>query len=94
MEFLADEPATRSSTSICLKISDTAGFSKEHREGAPKKISDLLAAEGVALDIKGHREAPAHIRIWGGPTVDPEDVEVLLPWLDWAFDEISRCEAF
>ena len=93
MEFLAAEPATRSSTSICLKISEAAGLTEEHRETAPKKISDLLAAEGVALDIKGHREAPAHIRIWGGPTVDPEDIEVLLPWLDWAFDEIVRSEA-
>jgi len=92
-EFLADDPATRSCTSICLKISDAAGLSDEDREAAPKKIADLLAAEGVALDIKGHREAPPHLRIWGGPTVDPEDIEALLPWLDWAFDEIARAEA-
>ena len=92
-EFLADDPATRSSTSICLQISDAAGLSDEDREAAPKKIADLLAAEGVAFDIKGHREAPPHLRIWGGPTVDPDDIEALLPWLDWAFDEISRAQA-
>ena len=92
-EFLADDPATRSSTSICLQISDAAGLSDEDREAAPKKIADLLAAEGVALDIKGHREAPPHLRIWGGPTVDPDDIEALLPWLDWAFEEISRAQA-
>ena len=85
-------PATRSSTSICLQISDAAGLSDEDCEAAPK-IADLLAAEGVALDIKGHREAPPHLRIWGGPTVDPEDIEALLPWLDWAFDKISRAQA-
>ena len=92
-EFLADDPATRSSTSICLQISNAAGLSDEDREAAPKKIADLLAAEGVAFDIKGHREAPPHLRIWGGPTVDPDDIEALLPWLDWAFDEISRAQA-
>ena len=92
-EFLADDPATRSSTSICLQISDAAGLSDEDREAAPKKIADLLAAEGVAFDIKGHREAPPHLRIWGGPTVDPDDIEALLPWLDWAFDKISRAQA-
>ena len=90
VDFLAREPATRSCTSICLEITEASGLSEDARAGAPKRLSDLLAAEGIALDIKGHREAPPHLRIWGGPTVDPEDVEALLPWLDWAFDEVSR----
>lgn len=85
IEFLANDPATRSSTSMCLKISEAAGLTEAQREAAPKGISDLLEAEGVAYDVKGHREAPANLRIWGGPTVDPEDTELLLPWLDWAF---------
>ena len=63
------------------------------REAAPAKISGLLADEGVAYDIKGHREAPPHLRIWGGPTVDPDDIRALLPWLDWAFAEMARAEA-
>ena len=93
VDFLAREPATRSCTSICLEITEASGLSEDTRAGAPKRLSDLLAAEGIAFDIKGHREAPPHLRIWGGPTVDPEDVEALLPWLDWAFDEISRAVA-
>ena len=59
---------------ICLQISDAAGLSDEDREAAPKR-PDLLVAEGVALGSKGHREAPPHLRIWGGPTVDPDDIE-------------------
>ena len=93
VDFLAREPATRSCTSICLEITEASGLSEDTRAGAPKRLSDLLAAEGIAFDIKGHREAPPHLRIWAGPTVDPEDVEALLPWLDWAFDEISRAAA-
>ena len=90
VKFLARDPATRSCTSICLEIAEASGLSADAREEAPKRIADLLAAEGVAYDIKGHREAPSNLRIWGGPTVDPEDIEALLPWLDWAFNQISR----
>ena len=92
VDFLAREPATRSCTSICLEITEASGLSEDARADAPKRLSDLLAAEGIAFDIKGI-EAPPHLRIWGGPTVDPEDVEALLPWLDWGFDEISRAAA-
>ncbi len=93
IEFLAFDPETISNTSICLKIAEASGLSPDEMAAAPKKIADLLAAEGVAFDIKGHREAPPNIRIWGGPTVDSADVALLLPWLDWAFAEISRAKA-
>ena len=64
---------------MCLKISEASGLSPEERAEAPQKISALLEAEEVAYDIKGHKEAAPNLRIWGGPTVDPEDIEAL----DW-----------
>jgi phosphoserine aminotransferase len=78
---------------MCLKISEASGLSAEERAKAPQKISALLEAEEVAYDIKGHKEALPNLRIWGGPTVDPEDIEALLPWLDWAFNEMTRTAA-
>lgn len=93
IEFLAKDPAIRSCTSICLEFAEASGLSLSARAEAPKRISDLLAAEDVAYDIKGHREAPPNLRIWCGPTVDPEDVEALMPWLDWAFDQITHAAA-
>jgi len=69
-DFLAEDPATRSCTSICLKAS--------------KEIAGLLEKEGVAYDIASYRDAPAGLRIWGGATVETADIEALLPWLDWA----------
>ena len=54
-----------------------------------KKARDWLEAEGVAYDIAGHRDAPPHLRIWGGATIETADVRALLPWLDWAAAQVA-----
>ncbi len=75
---LAADPATRSTTSVCLTV-----------EGADedfiKKFAALLDAEGAAYDIAGYRDAPPGLRIWCGATVDTADIEAIGPWLDWAW---------
>ena len=90
--FLAEEPATRSPTSICLKIIDADFLARdeEGRAAFAKAIADRLEAEGVAFDVASYRDAPPGLRIWGGATVETSDLEALLPWLDWAFSETRR----
>ena len=80
---LAVDPATASTTSVCLKftdarITDGAAFAKA--------VAKRLEKEGVALDIGAYRDAPAGLRIWCGSTVETADVEALMPWLEWAFE--------
>ncbi|MEK9799855.1 MAG: phosphoserine transaminase [Alphaproteobacteria bacterium] len=85
--YLAEDPATASSTSVCLRIVDD-WFQAQTPETQKKMVKDveaLLAAENVAEDISCYRDAPLGLRIWCGPTVDTADVEALLPWLDWAY---------
>lgn len=89
IDFLPSDPATRSSTSICLKLSDACPLQGEARETAPKRIAKLLEEEAVAFDINGYRDAPPGLRIWGGATVERSDLEALTPWLDWAFSKIA-----
>ena len=89
-EVLARDPVTISSTALCLVISD-AWFTAQPDEvqaGVLKSMLALLEAEDVAVDINAYRNAPAGLRIWGGPTVDPEDIASLLPWLDWAYETV------
>ena len=85
--FLAQDPKTRSSTSICLTLIDPEIASRPEAGQAAfvKAMVKLLDDEQAAFDIAGYRDAPPGLRIWGGATVEPEDMGLLLPWLDWAF---------
>ena len=90
--FLAKDQASRSNTSVCLKITDPwfASLSDEAKADAAKKIASVLEKEGVALDIAGYRSAPPGLRIWCGATVDTADLEALTPWLDWAWAQVKQ----
>jgi phosphoserine aminotransferase len=86
VDFLAEDAATRSCTSICLKLV-APWFMRLPADGqaaAVKRLVALLEMEGVAYDIGAYRDAPPGLRIGGGATIDAADIEALLPWLDWA----------
>lgn len=87
IDYLAEDPATRSTTSVCLKIVDprVAAMDEPARQTLVRRMKALVEEEGAAFDIESHRNAPAGLRIWCGCTVDTADVEALTPWLDWAF---------
>ena len=92
LENLAVDPATRSNTSVCLKIvdADVARLPAEQQRAFIKTMEALLETERAAHDVAGHRDAPPHLRIWCGSTVEARDVEALTPWLEWAFVEAKR----
>lgn len=87
VEYLAETPEIRSTTSVCLKIVDprVTALDAEARRDLVTHIKRLVEIEGAAFDIEGHRNAPAGLRVWCGCTVDVADIEALTPWLDWAF---------
>ncbi len=87
VDNLAEDKATRSNTSVCIKVVDpaVAGASAEVQAKFAKDLAALLEKEGAALDAGSYRDAPPGLRIWAGSTVEKADVEALVPWLDWAF---------
>lgn len=87
---LAEDPATASTTSVCLKFTDP-----RIRDGAAfaKAVAKRLEKEGVAFDIGAYRDAPPGLRIWCGSTVETSDVEALMPWIEWAFEQELAAQA-
>ena len=95
VSFLAEDKATRSSTSVCLKIVDPwfAALGETARADAAKRIAALLEQEGAAFDVGAYRDAPPGLRIWAGATVQTSDLRALTPWLDWAYAEEKKTVA-
>ena len=86
-EFLARVPATRSNTSVCLKVVDPAitSLSTDAQSAFAKALAGAVEKEGAGYDLGHYRDAPAGLRIWCGATIEASDVEILTHWLDWAF---------
>ena len=87
---LAVDPATASTTSVCLKFTDD-----RIKDGAAfaKAVAKRLEKEGVALDAGAYRDAPPGLRIWCGSTVETSDVVALMPWIEWAFEAEIAAQA-
>jgi len=87
---LAEDPATRSTTSVCLRVVDP-WFTALDAAAQSKTVAAMverLETESVAYDIAAYRDAPAGLRIWCGATVESEDIVALTLWLDWVYASV------
>ena len=91
VKFMCEDRESRSATSITLSIKDEwfNKFEEEEQRETVKKIVSMLNKEGVANDINGYAKAPPSLRIWGGATVQNNDMKALLPWIDWAYHSVK-----
>jgi phosphoserine aminotransferase len=92
VDFLASRREICSCTSICLKIVDPwfRSLDPAAQTATTKRLAALLEDEDVAFDVGSYRDAPPGLRVWGGATVEREDLEALFPWFDWAYAEVKR----
>lgn len=82
IHFLAKDEVSRSNTSVC--------FSLDATPDQVKALIKLLDKEGVAYDIGAYKDAPSGLRFWCGATVETADLEAVLPWLEWAYAEVTK----
>lgn len=90
-DHLANDPATRSNTSICFKVVDPWFLSLPEKEQLDiiKNVEKTLEADKIAYEVANHRDAPASFRIWGGATVETSDLAAVLPWIDYVYRTIK-----
>jgi phosphoserine aminotransferase len=81
---LVKQEAYRSKANSCIQILKNGHVIDDNEI---LKITQILADENVAFDIKGFKGIPANLRIWTGPTVETANLEILLDWLDWTYNE-------
>jgi phosphoserine aminotransferase len=89
IEFLAQSPATRSSTSVCLSVvsEKVQAMAKEERAKFLKGIAGELSKKGLAHDVASYKDAPPGFRFWCGSTIEPEDVKAALAALEKVYNE-------
>jgi len=92
IKFMCSDQELRSSTSITLQIKDDwfNKHSEDEKRNIMKKIVSKLTDESVANDINGYPKAPPSLRLWGGATVNNNDIKLLLPWLDWSYNSVKK----
>ena len=89
---MVSDPAKRTNTGVCMMFTGDwyESLSAEDQAGVPKKIVKLCEERGVGFDFNGYRDAPPSLRIWCGGTVEAEDIERLLPWIEWAYAAVKN----
>jgi phosphoserine aminotransferase len=80
---LAEDPATASTTSVCLKFTDPR---INDGEAFAKAVAKRIEKAGAGFDLGAYRDAPPGLRIWCGSTVETADVQALMPWIAHAFE--------
>ncbi|MGZ3196786.1 MAG: phosphoserine transaminase [Croceibacterium sp.] len=85
------DPAKRTNTGVCMVFQGDwyESLSAQEQANVPKKIAGTLEKMDIGYDFNGYRDAPPSLRIWCGGSVEQEDIKRLLPWIEWAYEELK-----
>ncbi|MEN7535747.1 phosphoserine transaminase [Aurantiacibacter flavus] len=85
------DPAQQTNTGVCMVFQGEwiDSLSDEDKAAVPGKIAKKLEELEVGFDFNGYRDAPPGLRIWCGGSLESEDIARLLPWIEWAYEELK-----
>ncbi|MCR5225444.1 MAG: phosphoserine transaminase [Alphaproteobacteria bacterium] len=88
-KFLVDEKY-RARHIACFDIVSEKyqALSEDEKWKFLKKIVAICEQEKVGFDFLGHIWTKPHLRVWCGPTVEKEDLQKFLPWLEYAYHKV------
>ena len=88
---MVSDPAQQTNTGVCMVFQGEYidGLAAGEAGAVPKKIASKLEEMDIGYDFNGYRDAPAGLRIWCGGSVEAEDIRRLLPWIEWAYEELK-----
>jgi phosphoserine aminotransferase len=88
---MVPDPAQRTNTGVCMVLQGDwyESLSPAEQAAVPKKIAATLEAMDIGYDFNGYRDAPPSLRIWCGGSLEQEDIRRLLPWIEWAYEELK-----
>ena len=88
---MVPDPAKQTNTGVCMVFQGDwiESLSAEDQAVVPKKIASKLEEMDIGYDFNGYRDAPPGLRIWCGGSLESEDISRLLPWIEWAYEELK-----
>ncbi|MCB2087220.1 MAG: phosphoserine transaminase [Sphingomonadaceae bacterium] len=88
---MVSDPAKRTNTGVCFCFQGEwfDSLSAEDQAAVPAKVAKKLESMDVGYDFNGYRDAPPSLRVWCGGTVEQEDLKRLIPWIEWAYEELK-----
>ncbi|TIX50598.1 phosphoserine transaminase [Alteraurantiacibacter aquimixticola] len=91
MRNMVADPAQQTNTGVCMVFQGEwyDSLSDEDKAAVPKKIASKLEEMDIGYDFNGYRDAPPSLRIWCGGSLEAEDIRRLLPWIEWAYEELK-----
>jgi phosphoserine aminotransferase len=87
LDFLVSDPLYRAQGPVCLRIKDKKfqALPQSEQWKFLHHMGDFLAYHEAAFECVNHILSVPSLRIWCGPSVEPDDLIDLFPWLSLAF---------
>jgi phosphoserine aminotransferase len=88
VSLMAESLSIASPSSVCMVLKTLEGKDSAAQRDFLQSMAMLLRQHQAAFDVVNHLYAPPSLRVWCGPTVETQDLQILISWLEWAHYQV------